>query len=314
MRSLLWIYSALLRLYPAAFRKEFGEEMRLVFSDALADTWCRSRSASLRLFLHEVSALPASLLRERWTAAWRIPDQASSEPWTRPPANWQAALLAGLPHLLYALAIYFPLATAAVLGRGTGLLPEPFTFWLLVLGVLVLAWRRAWPVWSASWIGYALVFGLERTLSAGPNTWLADLKFIAWLAAALAVIFWLVRRDWLSGLLAVLPLAPMRVWWLGGEAASGFLSQALTFTSIGLMVCMAVTAMLRSGRWQTAVLLILAVELAAGIPVPYAGLAPPAPPANLPNLGVANIGLLLLFTAPLWLLALWRQARGRLPG
>ena len=194
------------------------------------------------------------------------------------------------------------------LGRGTGLLPEPFTFWLLVLGVLVVARRRAWPVWSASWIGYALVFGLERTLSAGPNTWLTDLKFIAWLAAALAMIFWLARRDWLSGLLAVLPLAPMRVWWLGGEAASGFLSQALTFTSIGLMVCMAVTAMLRSGRWQTAVLLILAVELAAGIPVPYAGLAPPSPPAGLPNFGLENVGLLLLFTAPLWLLALWRQA------
>ena len=78
--------------------------MRLVFSDALADTWCTSRSASLRLFLHEVSALPASLLRERWMglANSGSGEQRALDP---PPANWQAALLAGLPHLLYALAI-----------------------------------------------------------------------------------------------------------------------------------------------------------------------------------------------------------------
>jgi hypothetical protein len=169
--------------------------------------------------------------------------------------------------------------------------------------VLLVAWRLRFPVWSASWIGYALVFGLNQALPSQTSAWQAELILLAMLGLTLVVLAWAARRDWLAGLLAVLPLAPMRAWWLGAEPPIILLGQALTFTSIGLMVCLAVIAMLRSGRWQTAVLLLLAVELAAGMPVPAAGLTPASPSIT------TNLGLLLLFTAPLWLLALWRQAR-----
>jgi len=41
------LYALLLRLYPAAFRAEFGAEMTAVFTQALADARQRGRSALL---------------------------------------------------------------------------------------------------------------------------------------------------------------------------------------------------------------------------------------------------------------------------
>jgi hypothetical protein len=110
----------------------------------------------------------------------------------------------------------------------------------------------------------------------------------------------------------------MWVWWLGMANFGSVLGKAMFYTSIGLMVCLAVALIVRSGRWQTAVLLLLAVILAAGMPVSNDGkVHSPLLPEGTVGPGWAVYGalgdylLLLTFTAPLWLLALWRIRRQR---
>jgi hypothetical protein len=76
----------------------------------------------------------------------------------------------------------------------------------------------------------------------------------------------------------------------------------------------------RLGRWQTALLLILAVILATGMPdsygLPLSGnLARQNPAGPAPWSGangwMTSYTVMLLFTAPLWLMALWRQIQRR---
>jgi len=54
------IYALLLRLYPAAYREEFGREMADVFQQALGDARSRGAFAATKFFTREI----AGLLRE----------------------------------------------------------------------------------------------------------------------------------------------------------------------------------------------------------------------------------------------------------
>ena len=313
---LVKVYSALLHLYPTAFREEFGAEMLAVFAEAQASSAAQGWLKSLRLFVHELIDLPASLLRQHWAGVDLLRGSSpAADPWGQVPGSWRAALLAGLPHLLFALSIYLPILTSILLDLPASARPAQFPFWTLTAIVLLLAWGRAWPRWSSSWIGYGLVFLADRLtwiLSPGP---LVYLLLAFWVFLAFCLLLWLARRDWLSSLLAVLPVAPMWVWWLGSNGSPALLSRAMHYASIGLMLFLAVIAIVRAGRWQTAVLLLMAVLLAVGIPLPSAGGYYPNLTSSLnTNPGVPSPGLttnywlLLFLTSPLWLLALWRQA------
>lgn len=61
MRRLLWLYEVLLRLYPARFRAEFGDEMRATFAQVIQE-----QTGSSRVFhiLIELRDFPISVLRE----------------------------------------------------------------------------------------------------------------------------------------------------------------------------------------------------------------------------------------------------------
>lgn len=71
----------------------------------------------------------------------------------RQPGTWGAAILAGLPHLLMGLligvgklldqTIQINQNISNALGISLG---------LLVIAILIYAWRRGWPLWSASGI------------------------------------------------------------------------------------------------------------------------------------------------------------------
>jgi hypothetical protein len=313
---LVKVYAALLHLYPTAFRDEFGAEMEAVFAEAQASAAAQGWLKSFLLFAHELTDLPASLLRQHWAGDDLLPgDPPAADPCWQVPGSWRAALLASLPHLLFALSIYLPLATSILLDLPASPRPAQFPFWTLTAIVLLLAWSRAWPRWSSSWIGYGLVFLVDRltwALSPGP---LVYLLLAVWVFLAFCILLWLARRDWLSSLLAVLPVAPMWVWWLSSTGSPALLSRAMHYASIGLMLFLAVIAIVRAGRWQTAVLLLLAVLLAVGIPLPAAdGYYPNLTSSLNANPGApspvttTNYWLLLFLTSPLWLLALWRQA------
>ena len=299
--------------------------MQEVFSEALREAAKRGRLASIGLFLRETGDIPVSLLREGWSRfyAWTtLPAQGATslDIDATHPGSWLSAGLAGLPHLLYALALYLPLLITVTLVLPDYRGPALPAFWFIVAAVLIVAHRLGWPRWSSSWIGYGLAFLLDminRVLPAGPLSFLAGLL---WLSLTAILLLWLARRDWMSGLLAVLPVTPMWIWPSLSSSASVTLEAVALYFSVSLMLSAAVVAILRLGRWQTALLLILAVILATSKPaslgVPYTGSLPlqyqldPAPWSG-PNGWMAGYTFALLFTAPLWLMALWRHAQSR---
>lgn len=304
------LYAVILHLYPSGFRREFGQEMQDVFSQALQEAAGQGRSSPAQVFLHELEDLPESLLSlfEAWVRSPML-EGASLEGERSGSGSWSCAGLAGVPHLLFALALYLPLLVTVGLELPEYRGPSLPVFWGLVLAALFFASKLGWPRWSASWIGYGLVLLLSQISLLFPHGPLATLASIAWLALGAVVLFWLARRDWIGGLLAVLPISPMWVWLAHLDGFPAALEPAATYFSIGLVITFAVIAIVRLGRWQTALLLLLLISLATGLPDSY-GVSPSASTGWSEAGGwlAGYVGILLL-TAPLWLMALWRQAQ-----
>ena len=63
---ILSLHAALLRMYPRAFRTEFGEEMRTVFACTLADVADGGVVPLIGVCLRELKDWPESLLLEHW--------------------------------------------------------------------------------------------------------------------------------------------------------------------------------------------------------------------------------------------------------
>jgi hypothetical protein len=60
------LYTWLLLAYPPSFRREFGEEMALVFGDCCRDAWRQGRALGLAsLWLRVAGDWAASVVRER---------------------------------------------------------------------------------------------------------------------------------------------------------------------------------------------------------------------------------------------------------
>ena len=64
---MLFVYRRLLRLYPAEFRAEFGDEMTAVIAEARSEA--RGFPAREKFFLHEVTGLLKGALQAHWRAA-----------------------------------------------------------------------------------------------------------------------------------------------------------------------------------------------------------------------------------------------------
>lgn len=62
----LRLYRLALRLYPAAHRERFGEEMVAVFGELQAETVSRGVLAQSRFCLRETAGVVAGALREHW--------------------------------------------------------------------------------------------------------------------------------------------------------------------------------------------------------------------------------------------------------
>jgi hypothetical protein len=310
LKLVAWIYALALYLYPPGFRREYAEEMQAVFIEALKNASESGQFSSARIILREFAEFPGNLTRQFWNNihAWFLlpwQDQESLGVDISNPRSWLSAGVAGLPHLLYALALYLPLLVTNGLNlpeyRGPGL---PM-FWAIVAVMLLIAQRLRWPVWCASWVGYGLVFMLSQINILFPSGPLAFLAGILWLILAVIVLFWLTRRAWISGLLAILPVTPMWIWLTQQDSLSGSLSEAALYVSAGLMLSLAVIAIVRLGRWQTALLLILAVILATGMPVSIGNSNSEVDGSN------TNYLFVLILTAPLWLMALGKHISHR---
>lgn len=325
VRFIIRTYGILVSLYPRSFRAEFEEEIRAVFAQALVEAAGRGWTALVTVCLRESGDLPPVLLREYWSefrnrglerlmsALNGATNASGSEPGT-----WLEIIFAGLPNLLYALALQLPSLLCILFSVPYNWRSPRLAFWGLVGVMLIVGWRRGWPRWSGSWIGFGLLFALDRGTSFFPHGAMAHVTIIAWLTLVGMTYFWLARRDRVSGLLAVFPLVPMFTAYIGLDAAIETLIESPVLIGVGLLTALGAAAIARLGSWRAGGWLALAVVLVTQIPVSYAAtyhsnLLPPyeiSPTVSNLIKGVFS-GLLAfaIFSAPLWLSALWQQRK-----
>jgi len=294
-RLLRHLYRVLLRLYPRSFRVEFGAEMEDVFTEAVAETSARGRRYLVGLLLRELGDWPGALLIVHWHKLqkdWTMskPTTDGSTPCTGPqtceeplePSPWPEPLLAGLPHALVALFVVIQSYVCSSLSqRGASATENMLGAAFVLAGALVMliAWRRGWPPWSASWLPYAfllLAFLLRELLELWRlplGNWrlmvlLPGLYRNLFLPLALGgAIMLLSLRHRLRFLLAVLPLAVL-VWQLALEfvpirdaiEAAGWLSAAV------VAVLIARAGSLRKRTWLT-----LGLSMGVGLVYTYVG-------------------------------------------
>jgi len=243
------------------------------------------------------------------------------------PGSLAAAILAGLPHLLIGLLIGGGklLTTTAhpssTLSTSSGLL-----FVGVVLAGHLFAWRRSWPLWSASWYGYG-VWAIMALASLGlshldlDGAWgITHGLYLCWIGLVIFGYVALLVRDRLRGLLAVAFLPPM----LGltllefvPNTVEGWLAIGL-----GLLIALAAGAIVRLASFPVGLGLALAVNVVAGLALAYVaeyqGTELPVGMASGPTLsGFVSGAMLYLVPAlglvglPLLLIGLWNLIIGQ---
>lgn len=176
--------------------------------------------------------------------------------------TWREAILASLPHLLFAL--IFTLNW----WRGIG--------WLIitlgaVLAMTLYGWLRGRPVWLFPWRGYiflpVLIAGILLLYLPSGWSWVAIVIYLP----LVAVLVWsvtvrTVKRDWLYSALMTLPVPIVFGWFLAAGKEDEFLKISLDYLAyfapgIGLtFLALSATTIafirLRQ-RWLRGVLLML---------------------------------------------------------
>ena len=127
---------------------------------------------------------------------------------THSQGSWKQALLASIPHLLFALLF------ALNWWQGIGWVVVTLS---IVLSIAIYGWLRGRPIWLFPWLGYSLIpviaaglllLYLPRVLS-----WVAILIYIPfalWLVYSVTIRT--IKRDWLYSALTLLPL-PIIIGW-----------------------------------------------------------------------------------------------------
>ena len=238
-------------------------------------------------------------------------------------APWGQSLLAGLPHLIYALSVYgfqlLPLQSYRI-RDGYLILPFNIVFWLIVLIGLAFAWRAGWLRWSATWIGYGVLLFVELLLvlptsGSSTNEGLAILSGVFWILLAVGILVWTTRRDWLDGFLAVLPVMPMWYTFLALDGVAG--NEAPLFYAIGLFIATIVMWTVRQGNPFKGLGWILVAVILIGLTVSYAtvyfsNFRPPvgSPPTPSPGAVISALVVFLLgyvvLSCPVWVTAIVR--------
>jgi hypothetical protein len=203
-----------------------------------------------------------------------------------PAASWGEISLASLPFLLVLLAEGLPklLVESGLLtweAASMRLVNIGIAAVLIIslLGVFILAWRRRWPLWSATWYLFfcipllLLAVGLSSWQTQGrlEFTITQDAVMYVWIPLLIAVLLYTVTRlDPLRGMLAALPV--MYLLWLPNlEFVPDTIELTITAPSI-LLVCLAIAFVLRKGDWRLGLYAILAVNLAVGALFSYVGI------------------------------------------
>ena len=203
-----------------------------------------------------------------------------------PAASWGEALLGALPFLLILLVDGLPklLVEGGLLtweAGGMRILNAGIIVLSIVtyLIILILAWRRRWPTWSATWYllfcipPLLLIIGLLSLLRQGQfdTTINQDVVMYVWMPLLVAVLLYAVTRlDPLRGLLAALMVIYL-LWQNNMEFVPDSIELAIKVPSIA-MICAVVVFTLRRGDWREGLFAVLAMNLAVGALFAYAGI------------------------------------------
>ena len=183
IRFALWMVAVLVSVYPVGFRRQFEEEMRLVFADAIKEAATCGRTALIALSLRELRDWPRTVLSEYWVSVITWSAERVTRPATRNSHvrnttdaedimqsarlwkidNARHAMVAALPPLLFGLGI-----AAATLVRGGAWYAVPpwqitlslvtgfIAAGLIAAGALVAVARHV-PDWGYTWMGATLI-------------------------------------------------------------------------------------------------------------------------------------------------------------
>jgi hypothetical protein len=199
-------------------------------------------------------------------AAFVIP--AASNPWVEP-------LLAALPHLWVAISIaiekiYSPSAASSLLLDLGNI--SLIVFLLACLGVVFYAWRHAFPLWSASWLGYAvwilvILVGL-LAYRLGNDNWIINIFLIFGALGGIALAYLLIfRASRTHALLLALFLMPVATQ-LGLEAIPDNLEATLGLL-FGLLAAGVAALVVNTASWRAGVVLAIAANLISGLALTY---------------------------------------------
>lgn len=156
------LHTRLFRLYPKAYRDEFGAERQAVFDLAVSDAAQRGTSATLRLALREVRDLPRSVIRARRRERSQTampPD--TNDPFAFKPASPRETLAAMAPFLIIGLGFE---GLALLTNRMLVAFPDWFRY---VSGFTLLAMLclpplfglfKGLPRWALPYLGFFLFY------------------------------------------------------------------------------------------------------------------------------------------------------------
>jgi hypothetical protein len=332
-----WFYNQSLKLYPVDFRAEFETEMQRVFFRGIEERVRDSITQALVLCLREIKDLPGSLYHQHRIKSSKEGSQmnkfskindiqqhalASTE---RHPGTWGEAFLAGLPHLLMGLLIGVgKIITPPTLPSQTNN-AIAITMLLLVVTILIVAWRRAWPLWSASWYLYGIWVSMAIISLAIQNLALEDgwrytnAVFLGWILVCFIGYFVIMMKSKLHALLAIFFLFPLL-----GILLLEFIPNPIegwVAIFLGLLSALTAGIIVRLGDFRIGLGLVLGVNLLAGLAIAYISEykmldLPAGIPAHVPRF-FNFMGLLVFYTiialgviaAPFILRGLWSFAK-----
>jgi MFS family permease len=225
--------------------------------------------------------------------------------------SWRQALMASMPHFLFALLF------ALNWWQGIGWLVISLG---LILSTAIYGWWRGRPVWLFPWLGYSLipviVAGVLLIYLPIRWSWLAIVVYVPfalWLICFVAIQT--IKRDWLYIALTLLPV-PIIIGWFLAVAEEGQLlvlsldqiQQSARYIGLSFLALGAtVAAFIRlRQRWLKVTLLVVSGFLTLVIVASYAGGR-----LNFPVFLVLNLVMLGLLLAPALLERRLRRSRGQ---
>ena len=218
VRIFAWLYTQSLKFYPSSFRAEFGDEMQLVFSNAMERTQKGDVLKLLAFFGREIRDWPRAVWREHLRSRKGVDMSQNNLAWRPLKANeW----LAGLA--LFVLPIVPPILKT-VFGYSTVINNIGFIFLLAILAgvliIIVLGVRNGFPRWSVPYLGVSIIAivmlqavfplwglfasGVVRIVNYGSKTLAARIQY----SALLNGFFWLVPFVTLLLLISLLRTWP----------------------------------------------------------------------------------------------------------